>query len=376
MSSSAESLWLTRPHFPAEVRHAIGRDIDGILESGRLMMGPWAKKFEALFATLTGCEHAVSVSTATNALQITLSHIGIEGKDVLVPAGSFITDVSVIEFAGGRPILVDMNPRSLALDLDDLKRKLTPQTTAMIWVHLTGMIAEDFQAIQGFARDHNLFLLEDASHAHGATVDGVSAGGLGDAGVFSFYPTKIVTSGTGGMLTTDNAALARFARELRLFGKQEGTGEVVHYGNDWFLDEIRACVGYHHACLLSDQIETRRALANQYHQCLANQPGLRLLEVPNTVNPAWYQYPVFLDEDIDRAALMTVLKSTHGFEAKGIYRPTHEEHIFRRFDDGSLRHTEETLHRSLCLPMHPGLAEQDVSRISEALVREIRAQRG
>ncbi len=376
MTEPKSNIPLAKPHFPEAIRKSIAADIEGILASGRLMSGPWAKKFEDQFAALTGRAHAVSLHSCTTALQIALSFAGVRGKDVLVPAGSFITDISVVEFAGGRPVLVDMNPETLALDVEDMRRKITPETAAIIWVHLTGIIASDFQAILDFTAEHKLFLIEDAAHAHGAELDGRPAGSFGDASAFSFYPTKVLTSGTGGMLTTDNADLAKFAREIRMFGKEEGTGEIIHYGNDWFLDEIRACVASHQTSDLESQVARRREIAAVYGNALANHPGFRVLEVPQGNRPAWYQYPVFLDAAVDRKALIDRLKSAHGVDTKGIYKPTHEEQIFRKFDDGSLKSTEDVLHRSLCLPMHAGLRDEDAEMVANALVDEVRAQLG
>lgn len=376
MTDTKANIPLARPHFPAALRKAIAADIEDILASGRLMSGPWAKKFEEQFAALTGRAHAVSVHSCTTALQIALSFADVKGKDVLVPAGSFITDISVVEFAGGRPVLVDMNPETLALDIEDMRRKVTPETAAVIWVHLTGIIAQDHQGIVHFAKDRGLFLIEDAAHAHGAELDGRPAGSFGDASAFSFFPTKVLTSGTGGMLTTDNPDLARYAREIRMFGKDEETGEIVHYGNDWFLDEIRACIASHQTSDLEGQVARRREIAAAYNMALANQPGFRLLDVPTGNLPAWYQYAVFLDPAVDRKALIQILKSKHGVDTKGIYKPTHHERIFRKFDDGRLTGTEDVLQRSLCLPMHAGLRDDEVEMIADALVTETRAQLG
>src|SRR5690606_29471639 len=186
--------------------------------------------------------------------------------------------------------------------MEDLERKVGPNTRAIIWVHLTGIIAHDYEAIVEFARRRNLFLIEDAAHAHGARIAGRPAGSFGDASCFSFYPTKILTSGTGGLLLTDDDALAKYAREMRVFGKEADTGDIVHLGNDWFLDEIRACVAYHHSTELEAQVTRRQAVAARYQTALANQPGLRLLNVPDGSEPAWYQFPVFLDEGVDREA--------------------------------------------------------------------------
>lgn len=363
---------LARPYFPETLRKTVANDIEAILASGQLMLGPWAQKLEDRFASLSTRQHAVSVNSCTTALHLALSFAGIKGKEVLVPAGSFVTDVSVVTFAGGHPVLVDINQETLSFDIEDLKRKVTANTRAMIWVHLTGIIARDYQEIIDFATTHDLFLIEDAAHAHGATIDGTPAGSFGDASTFSFYPTKIVTSGTGGMLTTDNIDLANYAREVRIFGKQLGTGEIVHFGNDWFLDEIRACVAYHHASELESQVAHRRAIADRYRHRLSNQIGLRLLDVPDGTAPAWYQYPVFLAKGIDRKVLIDTLKATYRIEAKGIYKPVHLEQIFEPLDDGTLKVTEDTLLRSLCLPMHAEMREEDADFIAGVLISEVR----
>jgi perosamine synthetase len=369
-----EIINLAKPFYPASMRSQIASDIEGILASGRLMFGPWLKKFEESFAHLTRRDHAIGVNTCTTALQIALTFADVAGKEVLVPAGSFITDANVVKFAGGTPVLVDINPETLAFDLADLERKVTPNTRAMIWVHLTGIIAHNYRELLNFAQAHNLFVIEDAAHAHGASVDRRHAGSFGDASTFSFYPTKVISSGTGGMLTTDNADLATFAREMRIFGKKEGSTEIIHHGSDWFLDEIRSCVGYHHTQTLDEQLARRRQLAAIYESLLGNQPGLRRLDIPNNVEPAWYQYSIFLEPGIDRDALSDALKTKYGIETKGIYLPLHQETIFKDLDSGDLSQTEETLLRSLCLPMHAGLSDEDVRRTVESLLAEIREQ--
>jgi perosamine synthetase len=371
-----QSVPFFRPYFPATKRERITAALDNVLASGTLMLGPWKDRFESQFAALCGVEHAVSVNSATTALQICLGYFDAAGGEVLVPAGSFVTDVSAVLFAGATPVLVDMNPATLAFDLDDLERKLTPNTKGIIWVHLTGLISSDYQAIADFARAHDLFLIEDAAHAHGAKADGRAAGSLGDVGVFSFYPTKVVTAGTGGMLTTNDAGLKTYAEEMRVFGKEQASGDIVRLGNDWFLDEIRACVGYHSAEDLQDQLARRRSIAARYDRALANQPGVRLLDVPDRHEPAWYHYPIFLSEQIDSREFATALKNEHGIHTKRIYKPTHREPVFRKFDDGTLGQTETTLDNSLCLPMFVDLTDDEVDFVAGHVVTEARARTG
>ncbi len=362
---------LFKPHFPEPTRRAVTSDIDAILSTGKLMMGPHKDALEDGLRRACAREHAVSVNTCTTALTICLKHFGAEGGEILVPSGTFLTSVSSVLFAGGTPVLVDMNPETLSFDLADLRRKLTPRTKGLVWVHLTGVISPEYKEILAFAKENGLFVIEDCAHALGARVPEGPAGSLGDAGCLSFYPTKIVTSGTGGAIVTDDAALARFAVKMRLFCKDPETQAIDGLGNDWFLDEIRACVAQHQLALLDEQLARRRAVAAAYDAALAGTPGLRLLHLPQGNLSSYYQYPVFLDQGIDHAALTKALAANHGVQAKKIYVPTHEENCFRHLDDGSLGRTAATLHASLCLPVYVTMSDEEIRTVTDGLKAEL-----
>lgn len=365
---------LSRPQFSEESRRHILQDIDGILQSGNFMPGPFADKLEAGFATLCGTSNAVTVNTCSTGLLICLKYFGVEDKDVLVASGSFLTDVSAVMECGGNPVLVDMNPNTLTFGVAELKAKLTVNTKGIIWVHVTGFVSPEYREIIDFAKANDLFLLEDAAHAPGARVDGQGAGSLGDAAVFSFYPSKNVTSGTGGLITTDDPDLARFAKEMRRFGMDIETGKIKYISSDWFMDEIRACVGFHSLQELETQHRRRLEIAARYYRALRNQPGVSLLDVPEKNIPAWYQFPVFLDSSIDRDDVAKTLKEKYGIASKRIWSPTHLEEPLRQFDDGDLAVTEQTFDRSLCIPMYSGLTNDQVDTVTTALVEVLRAR--
>jgi dTDP-4-amino-4,6-dideoxygalactose transaminase len=365
---------LARPYFSESSRNAICEDIDSILASGRLMLGPYARKLEQGMAEAIGVPHAVSVNSCTTALTIALQYYGVQGGEVLVPSGSFVTDVSAVLFAGAEPVLVDMNPENLSFDLKDLARKISDKTKAIIWVHLTGVISPEYRQILDIASAAGLPVIEDAAQAHGSTAEGAVAGSIGDVGCFSFYPTKVMTCGSGGLLTTRDAELKRYAEEMRLFGKDADTGDVKNLGNDWFLDEIRACIAYHQYLELPGMVERRRSLAATYELNLLNQPGIRLLADTEGFEPSYYQYAVFLDDRIDSQRLRNQLREKHGIESKPIYKPTHHESVFRRYDTGDLLGTTQALTRSLCLPLHAGMTDEDAEHIARCLVSEVRGQ--
>ncbi|MDD5679956.1 MAG: DegT/DnrJ/EryC1/StrS family aminotransferase [Candidatus Omnitrophica bacterium] len=372
MINSKKSIPLFRPFFPETCRRKIAADIKRILADGRLMLGEFTEKFEALFAAAIGVPYAVSVNSCTTALTICLKYFNVTGREVLVPSGSFVTSVSSILFAGGTPVFVDMNPDTLSFDINDLKKKITRKTKGVIWVHLAGFISPECNEIFGIARENNLFVIEDVAQALGADIRGRQAGSFADAACFSFYPTKIITCGTGGMITTKDKKLKKYAEEMRLFGKDAGTGEVKYIGNDWFLDEIRACVGYHHLTGLKSYLAKRRKIAGIYHETLKSNPNIRLLKMPAGNRPSYYQYPVFLKKGIDRRKLVKHMKEKYGIQVKGIYIPCHKEKIFDKFNKGKFDRTEETLDSSLCLPVHVQMIDKDALYVSECLIRELK----
>jgi perosamine synthetase len=360
-----------KPYFPERSRAEVLSGISGILESGVLIDGDFTKAFEEEFAELVGTKYAVALNSCTTAMQVCLQYVGVNGHEVLVPSGSFVTDINVVSWAGGSPVLVDMNPETLAFDLVDLERKCTSQTKAVIWVHLTGNISTEYLAIQEFARSKGLFLVEDSAHAHGAVIDGQTAGSLGDGGCFSFYPTKVMTAGSGGMLTTNDRDLAEYAQKVRFHGKNPKTGEVTEVGNNWYLDEIRACVGLRQLRDLPQNLERRREIAKRYTTALSNRNGIRALPIPESSLPSYYQYAVYLAPELDAKALQKVLKAKHGVPTKNIYRPTHEEPIFKDLNDGTLGATEATLHQSMCLPIYPDLTDAQADEVVAALLEEL-----
>jgi perosamine synthetase len=242
-----------------------------------------------------------------------------------------------------------------------------------MWVHLAGFVSQEYEEILDLAKEKKLFVIEDSAHALGAVVDGKRAGSLGDAGCFSFYPTKVITCGTGGMIATANKELKAYAERMRVFGKAPGTEAITELGNDWFLDEIRACIGYNQLLDLASNLKVRRKIADQYRTLLEGQPGITMIAVSEKAIPNYYQFPVLLDRGMDRQTLIRALKENHGIETKGIYRPCHKEQVFTQYDDGSLRNTEETLERSLCLPLFVNMSGEDVEYVAACLVKEVRA---
>lgn len=356
-----------KPFFSKESRFKITKGIDEILSSGNLMFGKYTTEFESSFAKYVDTEFALSVNSCTTALQISMMHFDVKGREVLVPAGAFLTDISAVRWAGGIPVLVDIDPTTLSFDFADLKRKITPKTAGIIWVHLTGIIASNWREIIELAKDNNLFLIEDCAHAHGASIEGRMAGSLGDVGCFSFYPTKVMTTGTGGLLTTNNPEIANSAKELRLFGRKNGIGSVIREGNDWFLDEIRACVGLYQLEDLEFGVKRREVIAKMYQEAFEMVSGISLLKISDNMRPSWYHYTVFVDQTINYEQLVAELKDNFQIPTKQIYIPLHKEFIFQEFDHPGLKKTEDILYHSLCLPLFVDMQNDQVQYVIDSV---------
>ena len=161
---------------------------------------------------------------------------------------------------------------------------------------------------------------------------------------------------------------------MRLFGKDSKSDKVDELGNDWFLDEIRCCIGYHQMGDLASIIRRRREIASQYAGALEGVNGISLLKVPQENYPSYYQFPVFLNQSVERKDLIESLKNKYGITTKGIYRPCHQEKVFSKYDDSTLRQTEETLNRSLCLPIFGQLSELEVQYVTDSLVNELKSR--
>jgi len=208
----------TQPFFLDEDIPLILDDIRAVLKSGRLILGPYTQQFEKDFQEYCGVKYAVAVSSCTSALEIVLRYFDVAGKEVILPTNTFIATANAVTYSAGKPVLTDIDPDTLCMCPDDMLRKMTPNTCGVIVVHIAGLIDPAIQRIRQVCRERGIFMIEDASHAHGATLSGEKAGNLGNAGCFSMYPTKVMTTSTGGMITTNDEGLAEYAVSLRHHG--------------------------------------------------------------------------------------------------------------------------------------------------------------
>ena len=365
---------VARPFF--RNKELILKAINNILESGRLMDGDYGLTFERDFAKYVGTERATAVNSCTTALEIVLRYIGVKDQEVIVPTNTFIATCNAVLFAGGLPVLVDVKENSYNIDPDEIKKKITDKTKAVIVVHIAGIICEDIFEIQQICKNNGLYLIEDCAHAIGATFKNKKAGSFGFAGCFSFYPTKIMTTGTGGMITTDANGLNEFARSVRCHGRGEaGMSEIINFGNNWFMDEIRAVLGFYQLLDLDKMISKRRMIALNYMEQLKDVKKIKALPLSGNSNPSYYKFPVLLGEEIDSARFKQLFLGKYNVELESVYWPTcHRQPVYRNlfgYKESAFPTAERLLSRQITLPIHPLIEGKDINYVVSKLKAEL-----
>jgi len=363
--------------FPPEDIEQIKSDVEKILFSGMLTLGTYTKNFEDEFTALCEVQHAIAVNSGTAALEIAMRSLGLkEGDEVLVPTNTFSATAASVYHSGGKPVLTDIDPEYLSIDVENLQRHLTSKTKGVIIVHIGGLICPDIKAIKEICEDQHLFLIEDAAHAHGSTMNGQWAGSFGDAGCFSFYPTKVITTGEGGMITTNSMELVEKARILRDQGK-EGfyNSNVIELGNNWRMDEVSAAIGLTQLKRLAEIVEKRNEIAKYYDRQLKGLSEIRPQRKPPGSLKNYYKYIVFLDRDIETDSFKQKLRE-RGVTCSGevYWPPLHLQPVYKKLlntRQGDFPEAEDACSRMICLPMYTQMsmdeAEYVVEKITEVL---------
>ncbi len=362
-------------HFPEEDRRAILAAMDEILRTGQLTLGKHGKAFEEAFAARVGAAHAVAVNSGTSSLEIVLRILGATGREVVVPTNTFFASAAAILHAGGRVRFADVGPGSLCLSARTLLEALTPESAGVMVVHIGGAITPDIEAIAAICRERGLWLVEDAAHAHGSTAHGRHAGTFGRAGSFSFYPTKVMTSGEGGMIVTDDAALAEEARTYRDQGKAGFTANVhTRLGYNWRLSEPHAVLGASQLRRLDEFVAARRRIAALYDLGLQGIPGVTPLAIPPGFVSNYYKYVAVLPRGTDRAGLKQRMRERHEVSLSGeVYElPCHEQPIFAPLaGDQKFPVAEDLCRRHICLPVSAVMTDDQARHVVDALRQEL-----
>jgi dTDP-4-amino-4,6-dideoxygalactose transaminase len=352
-----------RPFIPA-AKPLIGDDemraVDRVMRSGMLAQGPEVAAFEDEFAKLVDGAHCVAVNSGTSALHLALIAIGIRpGDEVIVPSFTFAATANAVALAGGVPVFADIEPGSFCIDPAAVEAAVTQRTRAVMPVHLYGHPA-DMAGLTAVAERHGLQVVEDAAQAHAASIGGTPVGTFGAAACFSFYPTKNMTSGEGGMVCTADAGTARMLRLLRNQGMERRyANEVVGFNTR--MTDLHASIGRVQLTKLADWTARRQANARFLD---ANLDGVVVPPVAAGVVHVYHQYTIRVAGH-DRDAFAAELHERG--VGTGVYYPTPVHRLPSFALSLDLPETERAALEVLSLPVHPALTDDDLHAIAEAV---------
>ena len=369
-------------HVPAIGEDEI-RSVVETLKSGWLTTGSKVKSFEEDFAGYVGSKHAIAVNSGTAALHLALDAIGIqEGDEVIVPTMTFTATAEVVLYFKAKPVLVDCEPDTLNLDPAKIEAAITPKTKAIVPVHMAGQPC-DMDEILKIARKHNLRVIEDAAHALPASYKGRTVGTIGDITCFSFYATKTITTGEGGMVTTENSKWAERMRIMSLHGishdawkryTKEGSWyyEVLYPGFKYNLTDLAAAIGSEQLKKCGEFWQARRQIAMIYAKAFAELEAIRVPSCRNGVQHAWHLFVIQLELErlkINRHQFIAALREKE-IGTSVHFIPLHLHPYYRDefgYKPADFPNASVVFERIFSLPIYPKMPEPAVQRVVEAV---------
>ena len=334
-----------------------------VLDSGMIASGPKTKEFEGEFAKYVGTKYALATTSGTTALHLGLLSLGIkENDEVIIPSFSFIASVNSILFCNATPKFCDVDGKTFNIDVEKIENLITKKTKAIMPVHLYGLSA-NMKEIQKIADDHDILIIGDAAQAHGTALNGKMVGSFGNLECFSFYPTKNMTTGEGGMITTNDNELFEISNSIRNHGREKTKWGYEHgrIGYNYRMTDISAAIGLEQLKKLPSFLKKRRENAKFYDKNLEN---VETPYVPDDVKHAYHQYTIKCK---NRDKLLEELKKNEiGF---GIYypKPLHKYPHLEKFGHNDLKVSERLVNEVVSLPVHPALTKEELEKVVDVI---------
>lgn len=353
------------------------------LKSGWTTMGPKTVEFEAAFAAYIGITHAVAVSSCTAALHLALKVLNVgRGDEVIVPVNTFVATAETVEYCEATPVFADIDRETHCITAESIQKALSPKTKAVMTVHYAGHPC-DMQPIRTIAQKNNVYIIEDAAHSLPSWYNGTFAGTLGDIGCFSFYATKTLSTGEGGMLVTQNEQWAEHARSLRLHGMNRDAWKRYGSGGSWYYDvaelgfkynmtDIAAAMGITQLAKVEKLQKIREAIAHRYSEEFKKIDTLIPYAIKEGIS-SWHLYPLKLNIEslsITRDEFINKLDE-EGIKTSVHFIPLYRfSYFMRRFGDLSARfpHSEWVYEREVSLPLYPSMTDGDVDYVIENVI--------
>lgn len=347
-----------------------------VLKSDYLTTGPKIAEFEKLVADYVGAKYAVAISNGTSALHAACHAAGIgAGDEVITTPLTFAASANCVLYCGGTPVFADVDARTYNIDPEDIKRKITDKTKAIIAVHLAGQPC-DMDAIHAIAREHNLIVIEDGAHALGSEYKGKKIGALSDMTTFSFHPVKPITTGEGGMIVTNNEALYQkmllfrshgITRDENLMTKEEGPWfyQQMDLGYNYRMTDIQCALGCSQMKKLDRFLNRRRELVKRYEKAFADCSNIVTpYQMPETLS-GWHLYIIQIKNGSRREIFEALRKDGIGVNVHYIpvyYHPYYQEHGYQ---DVNCKNAEDIYEHMLSLPLYPGLTDEQQDEVIE-----------
>jgi perosamine synthetase len=370
---AAHPLTTAFPYFPPEEQEWLAGELSQIL-NGMLAMGPRVAKFEKEFAAYCNQPYGIAFPSCTSSMEAALQAFGVgPGDEVLVPVETFIATGMAVSLVGATPVFTEISASNFSMDFDDAWSRVTERTRGAIVVHFGGFISPQLPAFVQMMRETGRFVIEDAAHAPGAELNGQKAGSLADAGCFSFYPTKIMTTGEGGMLVTAREDLARTVRSLQLRGRDLDNPEerYVLSGRNNRFTEIAAAMGLSQLRTLPEFLARRRRVAAIYDEMLLGSELFVPVLAEDGSLPSYWRYVAMPTIGLDRVALRDRL-ATNRITIDWAYDPPlHLQPVYQESLGtlpGMLPRSESILSRHICLPVHARMRDNDAEFVAQRLL--------
>lgn len=377
-------------HLPSIGEEEIAELVE-VLRSGWLTTGPRARQFEEAFAAHVGARHAVAVNSCTAALHLALEAVGIgPGDEVILPTYTFAATGEVVTYQGARPVLADCRQDTFNIDATTIEPLITPKTRAIIPVHIGGQPC-DMDPIMKLANAHRLHVIEDAAHALPATYKGKMIGAIGDLTAFSFYATKPITTGEGGMVTTTRDDYAARMKQMSLHGlsgdawnrysdKGHWYYEILDFGFKYNMTDLAAALGIQQLRRSDDFYKRRREIARMYSEGFSGLETCAIPEEADYGTHAWHLYILQLNPAAVTGGRNEVIRSLgkQGIGSSVHFIPLHLHPVYRKrfgYRHGAFPIAERIFERAISLPIYPGMTDANVGRVIESVGDTLRALR-
>lgn len=366
----------SKPCFPKEEIEPILKKVKEVLENKEMLtMGQNVVEFERLFSKYIKSKYAIGTNSCTSALETTLRTLGVDNQEVIVPTQTFIATGSSVVISGGKVVFADINS-DYNISLKSIKEKLSDKTKAIIVVHFAGLISEEIFDIKDLCNEQNIYLIEDCAHAHGASIDGIKAGNLGDVGCFSFFATKIMTTGEGGMIVTNNKELSDKMASIRNRGIDLNSPTEVfsNVGSNFRMSEISSILGLSQLKHLDEFVRHRNRIAAIYNDCFEDSNLVETIKYPDNILHSYWRYVMKLDSSLSREKLRELLLKSDIIIDWPYAPPLHLQPVFKKLYNtklGMLPFAEHEMKKHFCLPMNLEINEKSAEYISSIVSKSL-----